>query len=258
MEPVFGTALPENTRIFFRGVSVRPRAIMGPRLAGRWREGHPEWLRPLVAPAVWRDLWPDARPPMRAWAIDFPPGTGRRAEPAWAWQRFSAAHRRLSPRNAGSELRIALAKTERYLATPAARRRADWRWVPGDFLPLGGLMVLARDDEFLAAVAASRWLEVWRGPEGRTGLTRWRAFPFPWAPDTPRSALSRGQEDCRTAVVQAARAAGVGESARGKEGAAEDLDTAVAAAYGWPSGISEGEALARLRSMHHQRVALGE
>jgi hypothetical protein len=32
-----------------------------------------------------------------------------------------------------------------------------------------------------------------------------------------------------------------------------DLDAAVAAAYGWPADISEGEALARLLALNHAR-----
>jgi len=245
MDSRCAVALPENARVFFGGVVVRPEALVSTRLAARWRAAAPEWLRPLAAPAAWR-----------RWAIDFPPDSDRRSEPEWAWRRFVAGGARLPPRAAGAELRIALAKTERYLATPAARRQTDWRWLPGHFLPQRGLVVLVRDDGFLAAVAASYWMEVWRQAQpGPVGLALWRAFPFPWAPDTPRSALSREQEDRRTSVVQAARAAGVGAAAGGGNFPTADLTTAVAAAYGWPGALAGAEALARLQALNAQRAA---
>lgn len=36
-----------------------------------------------------------------------------------------------------------------------------------------------------------------------------------------------------------------------------DLDAAVAAAYGWPSGISEDDALSRLLALNLKRAAAG-
>jgi type II restriction/modification system DNA methylase subunit YeeA len=41
------------------------------------------------------------------------------------------------------------------------------------------------------------------------------------------------------------------------DNAHRDLDTAVATAYGWPSHITEEEALARLLDLNHERAAAG-
>jgi type II restriction/modification system DNA methylase subunit YeeA len=41
------------------------------------------------------------------------------------------------------------------------------------------------------------------------------------------------------------------------DNAHRDLDTAVAAAYGWPADISEEEALARLLALNLERAAAG-
>ena len=183
--------------------------------------------------------------------MDFPPGADERAlaEAGAAGRVFERAGGRILRRGAGAELRIALAKCDRYLATPAGARAARWRWVPAQALPVGALVVVARDDEFLAGVLASRWLEVWRRGLGcRLDVATVRHFPPPWAPDLPRGALSREREERRDAVVRAWRAAGGGLADFDPESfAAEELNAAVAAAYGWPAAIDDAAALQRLR-----------
>ena len=75
-----------------------------------------------------------------------------------------------------------------------------------------------------------------------------RRFPLPWAPETLRGSLTREREERRDAVVRAWRASGGGLADPEPEGCAvEELDAAVAAAYGWPAGIEDDEALRRLR-----------
>jgi hypothetical protein len=221
--------------------------------AARWRAAGGEWVRPVVAPADWRVDWPDGQPPERVWAVDFPPGADERAiaEAGAAGRAFRRAGARIARRGAGAELRIALAKCDRYLASPAGPGPARWRWVPARMLPVGALVAVARDDEFLAGVLASRWLEVWRRGTGpRPAAAGVRSFPLPWSPSTPRGALTREQEERRDAVVRAWRAAGGGLADLDPEGfAAEELGSAVAAAYGWPAGIDDGEALRRLQAM---------
>lgn len=208
-------------------------------------------MRPVVQPRDWRRDWTDAGPPDEEWAVDFPPGADERdiAAAGVAGRCFVRTRTRIPRHGAGAELRIALAKCDRYLAAPAAGAFVRWRWVPGAVLPCGRLVVVARDDEFLAGVLASRWLEVWcRGNGGASAVAGARSLPLPWAADTARGSLSDEQEERRAAVVRAWRAGGDGVADIPPETcAAEELDAAVAAAYGWPAGVDEPEALARLR-----------
>ena len=239
--------------MFFTGVAVAEACCAEARRALRWRETGAEWVRPLVEPDDWREGWPEGEAPARRWAIDFPPGADERtlAQAGELGRIFQRAGGRIVRRGPAAELRIALAKCDRYLAAPAGGLRARWRWVPAATLPARGLVVVARDDEFLAGVLSSVWLEVWlRGAGRRLGASALRCFPLPWSPDTRRGALSREQEERRSAVVQAWRAAGGGATdfAPG-DLVAEDLGAAVAAAYGWSAGIEEAEALRRLASL---------
>jgi len=237
----------------FSGLRLVPALCATGARAARWRAEGGEWVRPVVAPADWRCDWPEGEPPERVWAVDFPPGADGRAiaEAGAAGQAFCRARGRIARRGAGAELRIALAKCDRYLASPAGAGSARWRWVPARMLPAGALVVVARDDEFLAGALASRWLEVWRrgmGPRSAAALVG--SFPLPWSPSMPRGALTREQEERRDAVVRAWRAAGGGLADLDPEGfAAEELGAAVAAAFGWPAGIGDGEALRRLQAM---------
>ena len=247
------SARPENLRIYFAGVAVAQACCADGLRAAHWRESGGEWVRPYVGRCDWREEWPEGEAPARYWVIDFPPGADectleRAGEPGRIFQRAGA---RIATRGPAAELRIALAKCDRFLATPAGGLRARWRWVPAAALPGRGLVVAVRDDEFLAGVLGSVWLQVWlRGTGRRLGAAGLRSFPLPWAPDTPRGALTREREDRRWAVVQAWRAAGGGVRDIDADGfAGQDLSAAVAAAYGWPADIRAEDALGLLLAM---------
>ena len=242
---------PADSRVF-AGLRLRPALCATGDRAARWRAAGGEWVRPVVTPADWRTAWPEGGPPERRWAVDFPPGADERAiaEAGAAGRAFACCGARIARRGPAAELRIALAKCDRYLATPAGSRAVRWRWVPAAALPGGALVVVARDDEFLAGVLASRWLEVWRRGLGRRlDAATVRSFPLPWSPERLRGSLTREQEERRDTVVRAWRAAGGGLADFDPEGyAAEELSAAVAAAYGWPADCDEAEALRRLRA----------
>ncbi len=244
---------PENERVFFAGVAVVPECCAQGRRAASWRESGAEWVRPLIERQDWGEDWPEGEVPGRRWVIDFPPGADERAlaEAGELGRLFQRSGGRIARSGPAAELRIALAKCDRCLAAPAGCLRARWRWVPSAALPGTGLVVAVRDDEFLAGVLASVWPAVWlRGTGLRLGAGALRRFPLPWAPDTPRGTLSREQEERRWAVVQAWRAAGGGTRDLEPGGfASQDLSAAVAAAYGWPAGIEQAEALGLLLAM---------
>ena len=253
MNPCLRPAAEAAAAWVFAGLRLKPELCRTGARAARWRAEGGEWVRPVVVPADWRRPWPEVVPPGRVWAVDFPPGADERAfaEAGAAGRAFCRSGARIARRGAGAELRIALAKCDRYLASPAGPSPARWRWVPAGTLPAGALVVVARDDEFLAGALVSHWLEVWRrGTVSRSFAGAVRSFPLPWSPSTPRGALTREQEERRDAVVRAWRAAGGGLADLDPESfAAEELGSAVAAAYGWPAGIDDGEALRRLQAM---------
>lgn len=253
MSPLPLPPRPENLRVFFAGVAVPHGCCAEGRRAARWREAGPEWVRPLIAPIDWRGAWPEGEAPTQRWVLDFPPGADDRmlALAGKLGQSFQRAGGRVVRRGPAAELRIALAKCDRYLATPAGGWRARWRWVPAAALPGRGLVATVRDDEFLAGVLGSAWMEIWlRGTGQRLGARALHRFPLPWAPDTPRGTLTREQEERRTAVVQAWRAAGGGATdSMAASFATQDLAAAVATAYGWPTEIEAHEALQRLQAM---------
>jgi hypothetical protein len=107
-----------------------------------------------------------------------------------------------------------------------------------------------------------------------TPTTCFETFPFPWPPGTPLGKLTRAQDDHRTVIAQAARAL---DAQRGEwlgdrtdpqrtltalynarpawlQDAHAALDEAVAAAYGWPSDLSDDEAVARLLALNRERT----
>jgi len=247
MPPLILQPRPENARVFFAGVLVLEACCAVGRRAARWREAGAEWVRPLIGPGDWRETWTEGEFSPRRWAIDFPPGADERAltQASELGHLFQRAGGQIVRRGPAAELRIALAKCDRYLAAPAGGLRAQWRWVPAAVLPGRGLAVVMRDDEFLAGVLGSRWLPVWlRGTGRRLGAASLRCFPLPWAPDTLRGALTREQEERRSAVVGAWRAAGGGaENLAPDDERTQNLDAAVTTAYGWPAAVRDDEAL---------------
>lgn len=182
----------------------------------------------------------------RATAIDFPSYMSA-AEAALYVAPFATLQELRLPVHApgiNEPLRQALARVDRFLATPAAQLSPAFDWVEGEVIPDDSLVVWARDDDFSAGVLASRAFAIWCElcPDVLSAL---RAYPFPWEPGTALSALSRAQEDQHFALARAARA--------------EDDDailTALAAAYGWPMDLTDEEMLPRLCALHAQRAGL--
>ena len=72
------------------------------------------------------------------------------------------------------------------------------------------------------------------------------AFPFPWPPATLLSSLTRTQEEQRLALARAARGADH-----------EQLNSAAAAAYGWPADLPDHELLALLSALNRSRTPAG-
>lgn len=245
-------ALPENSSLAFVGERVRaaaaiPEALARRMLAARNPHGRPsaEVVRRFVSAPTPRAL-------REQWMVDFPPG-GDEREAVLFVAPYEHLRRSLGQATAGPwwmnpharpALRAALARVERYLAAPAGGP-PEFRWVASDLLPDDSLVVVARADDWIAAVLASRAFGLWwerhhtRRDPARTIAT----FPFPWAPDTPLNALSREREEARFALARA-----------GRGGDREAVESAVAGAYGWPADADDASLVARLTELNLQRA----
>jgi len=153
----------------------------------------------------------------------------------------------LNPR-ANPALRTSLSRLERYLATPLAAANPAWDWIDSNLLPDDSLLVVARDDDFAHGLLSSRLFQLWWSQYSRkiSPATVVATFPFPWPPATLLSSLTRVQEERRLALARAARGRDAGQ-----------LNSAAAAAYGWPADLADGELLTNLIDLNHQRTPAG-
>jgi hypothetical protein len=244
--------LPENAGMVFLGERVALTASIPPKMAERMLgtrnpHGKPnaDVLRQLVTAA-------DPRRPALHWQIDFPREMGER-EASLYEHPFHHLHRAARPSgphwwvnpHADARLRAALARRERYLATPLGADPPAFRWFESSILPDETLVAVARDDDFTHGVLQSRPCARWWAAfhSRRTPTLALESFPFPWPPATGLGALTAAQEEQRHAVARAARGADAGP-----------LDAAVAAAYGWPAGLADDDLLERLGGLNRARA----
>ncbi len=184
------------------------------------------------------------------------------------------------------EMRAAIRRLSRYLATPTVAKYRLFVWYPPSVVPNHQVVVFARDDDYFFGVLHSRAHEVWSLRMGTsledrpryTPTTCFETFPLPWPPgqepwDDPRvraiaaaaKALDEKRrawldppgarpEELKTRTLTAlynARPAWLAQlHAR--------LDRAVWAAYGWddpdPAAVPEEEILARLLALNRARA----
>jgi hypothetical protein len=243
--PVPPSALPENAGLAWRGEQAWPRAQLTDRqakllLAAGNRCGRPnaDVLRKRLAVA--------AGAPVESWQFDFPAHFTDQ-EAALYEEPFARLAGGWRNPHANPDLRRALARLSRYLAMPADAEAPDWLWVEEDLLPDASLVVVAREDDFTHGVLASAVFAAWyaalRAVMPAEAIVA--SFPFPRPPATPLGALTKEQEEQRHAVARAARA-----------GNPEQLDDAVARAYGWPTDLGDVELAEALVGLHDSRPHL--
>jgi type II restriction/modification system DNA methylase subunit YeeA len=173
------------------------------------------------------------------------------------------------------EMRNALSGLVRYLATPTVAKHRAFVWMSAEVLPDHQLIVFARDDYFLLGVLHSRYHEAWALRKGTsledrpryTPTSTFETFPFPVASLEQRAAIAAAASEVdlhRTAWLkpEGASAAELGrrtltnlynERPTWLMNDHATLDAAVSAAYGWPTEISEDDALARLLALNLER-----
>jgi hypothetical protein len=243
--------LAENAGLAFIGEKPWTPALLNARLT-RFIEHAPNPTGRPNSDVLRRFIGLKSGLPHERWQVDFPPySTEQEAalyvEPCrqlrsqlddFAGQWWLSPHARTA-------LRTAVARLERYLATPLAGDNPAWNWVDSNLLPDDSLLIVARDDDFTYGLLRSQTFRLWWGRHApHLSLVEVvSTFPFPWAPATLLSSLTREQEEHRMAVTRAAR--GV-DQAR--------IDSAVSAAYGWPGSLADDETLAHLAELNRRRA----
>ena len=242
--PATPKVLSENAHLAFRGEVIWPAAQLGKREARQLLTATNRCGRPN-ADVLRRRLAVVAGAPAENAALDFPTHFTDQEAALYEkpFARLGGAWR--NP-HAQPDLRRALARLSRYLAMPAAAETPDWIWVEDELLPDASLVVVAREDDFIHGILSSAAFAAWHAAH-RAATTVDRivaSFPFPWPPATTLNALTVAQEETRHAVARAVRA-----------GNTEQLNAAVARAYGWPVDLAEDELLDKVTEAHRKRAA---
>lgn len=244
--------LAENAGLAFVGERMAAAACIPPKLAERMLgtrnpHGKPnaDVVRRLVTAA-------DPRHADFHWQIDFPAGMSER-EASLYEHPFHHLYRTLRPNrdgwwqnvHANQALRAALARRERFLATPIGHDPPEFAWFDATVIPDDTLVVVARDDDFTSGVLQSRTFAAWwhRMHSRRSPTLALDSFPFPWPPGTPLHALTVAQEEHRHAIARASRG-----------GDAGPLNEAVGAAYGWPPDLDDDDLFERLAQLNSARA----
>ena len=248
--PAAPSPLSENTGLAFIGETEWPPAVVSAKRAGtlalaRNPAGRPnsDILRSFIGRS--------GRRLREHWQIDFP-AHYHEQESALHEKPFAILAGKVAARtedwwinpHAQPLLRQALARLDRFLAIAIDAPEPAWMWYETNHLPDASLLVVARDEDFAHAMVQSAafvsWWHTHFRKESPTMVIE--SFPFPWPLATPLGSLSKEQQEVRSSAARAALA-----------GDAEQLNAAVAAAYGWNRSLDEAGTLDRLRHLHAQR-----
>ncbi|WP_083322225.1 class I SAM-dependent DNA methyltransferase [Hymenobacter lapidarius] len=189
-------------------------------------------------------------------------------------------------------MRKAIGGITRYIVTTETAKHRLFQFVPNDWVSEGKIVVIASEDMYLLGILSSRIHTLWADiTGGRLGVgntpiyNKSRCFdPFPFPATTPaqqaRIRALAEQLDAHRKRQQAQHPSltltdlyNVMEKLRAsqpltpkdqtvnQQGLAslvlslhQQLDTAVAEAYGWPANLPEAEILTRLVRLNHERV----
>lgn len=186
--------------------------------------------------------------------------------------------------NPRTQMRTALSKLDRYIATPRVAKYRIFVWLENDILPDAQLVVFARDDDYFFGVLHSKIHELWARRLGTqlrdavsgfryTSTTTFETFPFPWVPGKePKNnlrvnAISQAAKELVEQRDRWLNAEGLSEGDKKKRTltnlynqrptwldlAHKRLDESVFAAYGWKSDLSDEEILEKLLELNLER-----
>lgn len=187
------------------------------------------------------------------------------------------------------ELRPALDRLQRYIATVETAKHRVFQFLDAAIVPDNMLVAVALSDAFHLGVLSSSPNALWCLSQGATLEDRPRysksrcfdPFPFPEATEAQKEAIRRPAEELDALrkrvldehpnltltklynireAIRAGRPLTQSEASIRDRGLVlildelhDEIDGAVAAAYGWPADLSEEEVLARLVALNRQR-----
>jgi len=232
------------------------------------------------------------RRPRRMWIIDF--GVNMPIEEAMLYEApFEYIREHVKPQREnsrttasdwwrherpGHSMREALARVDRFIATPTLSKHRLFAWLPAGTLPDHQLIVFARDDDYFFGVLHSRPHELWALALGTQLETRPRytptstfeTFPFPAEPPEAAAhdvaAAAQRLDELRRGWLDPPGASPAELAKRTLTNlynapptwltqAHERLDRAVHDAYGWPYPLDDDDVLARLLELNLARGA---
>ncbi len=179
-------------------------------------------------------------------------------------------------------MRQALSGLARYIATPTVSKHRLFVWLDPRTLPDHQLIVIAKDDDFTFGVLHSRFHELWARATGTqlreaesgfryTPSTTFETFAFPVADGEKSGAVADvaaklhqlrsqwlnppGQD---SAILKDRTLTNLYNAApTWLQQLHDELDAAVASAYGWPVDMAEDDALTALLELNMQRAGEG-
>ena len=189
-----------------------------------------------------------------------------------------------------SEWRAAVVGLSRYIATTETSKHRIFQFLDSTVLPDNMIIAIASDDAFHLGVLQSRTSVEWALSQGATledrpRYSKSRCFdPFPFPDPKPkqrqtiaeiaerldesrRQALTENEKLTMTGLYNLVEAVRAGALLPEQEQAAvrarariiaklhDDLDVAVAAAYGWPADLAPNEIVTRVVALNAERAA---
>ena len=169
---------------------------------------------------------------------------------------------------------------DRFVVTPTTAKHRVFAWLAKEILPDHALIAIARNDDYTFGILHSKLHELWSRAMGTqvreaesgfryTPTTCFETFPFPEPPGEQEetiAAAARELDQLRNGWLNPPDASAAELKKRTLtnlynqrptwlQNIHDKLDTAVAAAYGWPAGLSDEEILERLLALNLQHAA---
>ena len=179
-----------------------------------------------------------------------------------------------------STMRQKLSSLTRYIATPKVSKHRFFVWLTADMLPSNLVIAIVSEDDYVLGVLSSSIHELWARSVGSqlresesggtyTPTTCFQTFPFPRATKEQRGAIRAAAAELNRLREGWLNPEGMSASELNKQTLTnlyntrptwldnihKKLDTAVAAAYGWPVDLGEQEILERLLVLNLERAA---
>ena len=183
----------------------------------------------------------------------------------------------------GIDLRKAIKQLDRFIITPRVSKHRLFIWVLSETLPDSATVAFARDDDFTFGVLHSRFHELWARGMGTqlrevesgfryTPTTCFETFPFPGPDEVQRTAIAGAAArlnelregwlnppDATEAQLKKRTLTNLyNERPTWLKNVHAELDSAVAAAYGWPADLADAEVIERLLALNLERAAAEE